>query len=262
MVMADRASQPQDNRPEANARVKQSVVYHALPIAEVVEHLATSPRGLSEAESRRRLEQYGPNELAQSPPPPRWKAFVAQFRSAVIGLLIVAAIISGALGEWIDAGAILAIVLLNGVLGFLQEDKARRALASLQKLSAPLARVLRAGTLEAVPARGLVPGDVIRLEAGDYIPADVRLLNAARLRAQEASLTGESTPTEKDADAVLAEKTALGDRQNMLYMGTSIAAGKADAACRGHRHANRAGPHCRFARTARTRTHAAGTTPR
>ncbi len=231
MAMSDDTSQQQDHRREGSRHqtAEPPVAYHALPIAEVVERLKTSRQGLTALEARRRLEAYGHNELAQKPPPPRWKAFVAQFRSAVIGLLIVAAIISGSLGEWIDATAILAIVLLNGALGFFQEDKARRALASLQKLSAPSARVLRDGAFQAVPARSLVPGDVIRVEAGDYIPADVRLLNAARLRAQEASLTGESTPADKDADAVLAEKTALGDRKNMLYMGTSTAAGKADA---------------------------------
>ncbi len=141
--------------------------FHTLTVDATLARLESSRQGLPSAEARKRLKRFGRNELAQTPPPPRWKAFVAQFRSAVIGLLIVAALISGALGEWIDAAAILAIVLLNGVLGFLQEDKARRALDSLQKLSAPLARALRDGALESVPAHTLVPGDVIRVEAGD-----------------------------------------------------------------------------------------------
>ncbi len=134
-----------------------------------------------------------------------------------------------ALGEWIDTAAILAIVMLNGVLGFLQEDKSRRALAALEKLSAPQAHVLRGGEWETVAAGELVPGDRIRLEAGDYVPADVRLVDSARFTVQEASLTGESVPVEKNADTVLPEKTPLGDRQNMVYLGTVATAARPTA---------------------------------
>jgi Ca2+-transporting ATPase len=202
---------------------------HALSAEQVAVMLGTGPPGLPAEEARRRLAQFGPNELAKAPPIPRWLVLASQFRSAVVWLLIVAALISGVMQEWIDAAAILAIVALNGVIGFLQEDRARRALEALQKLSAPTARVLRDGALESIPARDLVPGDVIRIEAGDYVPADARLRDAAVLRVQEASLTGESTPVDKNADAVLPEKTELADRANMIYLGTTASAGKASA---------------------------------
>jgi Ca2+-transporting ATPase len=155
--------------------------------------------------------------------------FLGQFNSAVIWLLIIAAIVSGLLGEWIDTAAILAIVGLNGVLGFLQEDKSQRALASLEQLSAPVAHVRRGGQWHTVPASEVVPGDRVRLEAGDYVPADVRLLDSASLAIAEASLTGESVPVDKQADEVLEPRTALADRTNMAYLGTTVTAGKAEA---------------------------------
>ena len=133
------------------------------------------------------------------------------------------------MAEWVDTAAILAIVLVNGIIGFLQEEKAGRALAALQKLSSPMAKVIREGVLQLVPARELLPGDRIELEAGDNIPADARLLSGFGVRVQEASLTGESVPVDKEADCVLPENSPLGDRRNMVYMGTVTAAGKASA---------------------------------
>ncbi len=133
------------------------------------------------------------------------------------------------MAEWVDTAAILAIVLVNGIIGFLQEEKAGRALAALQKLSSPMAKVIRDGVLQLVPASELVPGDRIELEAGDNIPADARLLSGFGVRVQEASLTGESVPVDKEADCVLPENSPLGDRRNMVYMGTVTAAGKASA---------------------------------
>ncbi|MBL8793026.1 MAG: cation-translocating P-type ATPase [Planctomycetia bacterium] len=186
-------------------------------------------RGLTAAQVRERQVRYGPNELPEAPPEPRWRHFLRQFEQLVIGILIAAAVIAGLLGEWIDTLAILAIVLLNGILGFLQEARAERALAALRKLSAPVARVLRDGVLLLLPARELVPGDRIELEAGDHIPADARLLEAFGLRVQEAALTGESTPVDKDAHAVLDEAVALGNRRNMVYQGTLATAGQASA---------------------------------
>jgi Ca2+-transporting ATPase len=158
---------------------------------------------LSNAEAQRRRAESGFNELAQAPPPARVWLFIRQFRSAVVWLLIFAAVISGVLAEWIDAAAILAIVLLNGAIGFVQEDRSRRALAALAKLARPLAHVLRGGSWETVPARELVCGDRIRLEAGDYVPADARLIDAVALGVQESALTGESEPVEKRADVVI-----------------------------------------------------------
>jgi Ca2+-transporting ATPase len=199
-------------------------------VAEVLEQFGADPsRGLGAAEVERRRERFGPNQLREEPPVPRWKRFLAQFQELVVLILLAAALVSGAMGEWADALAILAIVVLNGAFGFLQEDRASRALAALRTMSAPSARVVRDGALQTIAAREVVPGDIVALEAGDHVPADVRLVRAFSLTAQEAALTGESTPVEKDADCVLAPDTPLGDRRNLAFLGTVIAAGKADA---------------------------------
>jgi Ca2+-transporting ATPase len=214
---------------------------HALPADEVLTRFQSDANsGLSATESAARHRQYGFNELAEAPPIPLWKKFASQFTDLVIWILIVAAVISGFMAyfyptegsgasEWAEPIAILAIVLLNGILGFLQEERAERALAALQKLAAPLAKVLRDGKLVSVPARELVPGDRIELEAGDHIPADARILQSFQLRTQEAALTGESVPVSKDGRVVLDPATPLGDRRNMVYLGTIAAAGKASA---------------------------------
>jgi Ca2+-transporting ATPase len=186
-------------------------------------------RGLEESDVEARRVEAGPNELVEPPATPRWRRFVGQFLEPVIGILIAAVVVAGLMGEWVDTAAILAIVLLNGVLGFVQEDRAERALAALRRLSAPMARVVRAGRLRSVPARDLVPGDRIAIEAGDGVPADARLLRAFGLRVQEAALTGESAPVSKSADEVLDAEAPLGNRRNMVYTGTIVAAGKADA---------------------------------
>ena len=203
---------------------------HSLTVQEVRARFGVSDeRGLDEAEAEARREEYGPNQLPQAKPPSRWWRFLGQFLEPVIGILIAAALISGLMGDVIDTLAILAIVLLNGVIGFLQEERAERAIAALQRLSAPLAKVLREGHLQSIPARDLVPGDRIVLEGGDNIPADSRLLRAFDLRVQEAALTGESVPVAKDAEDVLDVPTPLADRTNMVYLGTTVAAGRADA---------------------------------
>jgi Ca2+-transporting ATPase len=158
-----------------------------------------------------------------------WRRFLGQFLEPIVAILIVAALVSGLLGDVIDTLAIVGIVLLNGVIGFIQEERAERALSALQRLSAPLAKVLREGQLQSIPARDLVPGDCIVLDAGDSVPADARLIRSFGLRVQEASLTGESVPVAKEAEAVLDPRTPLGDRSNMVFMGTAVAAGKTDA---------------------------------
>lgn len=220
---------PDASVPDAADPVPESQA-HAVAADEVVTRLATdAEHGLSTAEADRRLERHGPNRLKEAPPIPAWRRFAAQFQELVIAILIVAALISGVVGEWADTLAILAIVLLNGVLGFLQEERANRALAALQRLSSPMARVIRDGQHRSIPAGELVLGDRIDLEAGDHIPADCRLLHGFSLRVQEAALTGESAPVGKDPAAVLEPATSLGDRSNMAYMGTVVAAGKAAA---------------------------------
>jgi Ca2+-transporting ATPase len=185
--------------------------------------------GLSEQQVCELRLVHGYNELTEEPPVPAWKRFLRQFNELVIWILIVAAIIAGITGEMVDTVAILAIVLLNGMIGFLQEGRAEQALASLQKLSSPVAKVIRGGTLLSIPARELVPGDRIELEAGDNVPADARLIKTFSIQTQEAALTGESTPIEKDAGIVLPADAPLADRQNMVYLGTVVAAGKASA---------------------------------
>ena len=200
--------------------------WHALAAEEVLarQHVS-SQSGLSLDQVATRQAEFGPNKLAEEPATPAWKRLVAQFQDLVVWILIVAAIISGLLAEWVDTAAILAIVIVNGIIGFVQEARAERALASLQKLSAPLAKVLRNGSMTGLPAADLVPGDLIELEAGDNVPADARLLRAFSLHVQEAALTGESVPTEKEAHAVLAEATPLGDRRTLVYAGTVVSSG-------------------------------------
>ncbi|HEY4997608.1 MAG TPA: HAD-IC family P-type ATPase, partial [Usitatibacter sp.] len=150
-----------------------------------------------------------------------------QFNQLVIWILLAATIVSGALGDWLEAGAILAIVVLNALLGYFQEHKAEEALSSLRKLSSPSARVFRDGSLHSIAAAELVRGDVVELEAGDRVPADLRLLRTFGLKMQEAALTGESIPVEKDAAAVLPNESTIAERINMAFLGTSVVAGKA-----------------------------------
>lgn len=185
--------------------------------------------GLSDAVAAERHLKYGCNELAMAPLEPWWKRFGRQFADLLIWILICAALISGALGEWVDAIAILAIVVLNGLLGFIQEGRADEALRALRNLSSPQAKVIREGKLRNIPAKDLVPGDRIELETGDRVPADVRLIGAAGFRVEEAALTGESVPSDKDPRVVLDEEVPLGERLNMAYMGTSVASGTASA---------------------------------
>jgi len=185
--------------------------------------------GLTSVEAAARSKKFGSNEFAVVASEPWWKRLARQFSDLLIWILVAAALISGALEEWVDASAILAIVVLNGLLGFVQEGRADQALTALRQLSSPQAKVIRDGELQNLPAKNLVPGDRIELETGDRVPADVRLIGASGFRVEEAALTGESAPSDKDHLAVLDEQAALGDRVNMAYMGTSVAAGSASA---------------------------------
>ncbi len=185
--------------------------------------------GLTEREAKDRLAQQGPNELPEAPPASPLALFVAQFKNLIVWVLIGAAVVSGLLQEWLDAAAILTIIWLNACLGFAQEFKAERSLAALRQLSVATARVVREGTIRPVPARELVPGDLVLVEAGDHVPADARLVYATSLRTQEAALTGESTPVDKRAEALPDETAALADQRNMLFLGTDVTAGKGRA---------------------------------
>ncbi len=185
--------------------------------------------GLSDREAQQRLQQEGLNELPEAQPPSLLRIFFSQFTSVIVWVLIGAAVISGLLEDWLDAAAILAIVFLNGLLGFVQEFRAERSLAALRKMSVAMSRVVRDGVLQSIPARELVPGDLILLEAGDRIPADARLIYATNFQTQEASLTGESTPVQKDAGVIAGTDVPLAERTNMAFMGTVAVSGKARA---------------------------------
>jgi Ca2+-transporting ATPase len=185
--------------------------------------------GLSDQEAKQRLQREGLNELPEAQSPSLLRLFLSQFTSVIIWVLIGAAVISGLLEDWLDAAAILAIVLLNGVLGFVQEFRAERSLAALRIMSVATARVFRDGVLRSIPARELVSGDLIHLEAGDRIPADARLIYTTNFQTQEASLTGESTPVQKHAGVMAGTDVSLAERTNMAFMGTVAVSGKARA---------------------------------
>src|ERR1700690_1444134 len=200
--------------------------WHALKASEVLRDLKVLSDGLTSEEASLRLQRYGHNQLEQAARPGFLAILWEQLNSFVVILLIVASIVSALLGEWIDASAILAIVVLNTVLGIVQERRAEEALAALKRLAAPEAHVLRDERRVSVATRNLVPGDIVFLEAGNYIPADLRLLEAINLRIEEASLTGESLPVQKNAASVLDKNVPLGDRRNTAFMGTLVAYGR------------------------------------
>ncbi|MBX9584512.1 MAG: cation-translocating P-type ATPase [Gemmataceae bacterium] len=201
---------------------------HARPVADVLAALDSDPdRGLSEAAVEDARRRHGPNALAEAPPVAAWRQVLDQFTEPVVWLLLAAAVVAAALAEWGDFVAIMAIVVMNAILGFVQQRKAESALAALRRMSAPTAKVVRGGFARVVPARDLVPGDRVELEAGDQVPADVRLVRGFGFRVTEAALTGESAPADKEPAAVLADGTPLGDRRNMAYLGTVVAGGKA-----------------------------------
>jgi len=185
---------------------------------------APGAAGLSSTEAHRRLAQFGPNEIRRERTTTALTLAARQFASPVIWLLLGASIVSAALGEWLDASAIGAIVLINAVIGFLQEHRAERAVMALRSMTAPRARVLRDGHSVMVPAATIVPGDLLVLEAGDVAAADARLRTAHALTTNEAPLTGESTPVEKNTNPT-APDTLLAERHDFVFMGTSIATG-------------------------------------
>jgi len=202
--------------------------WYLLEAGEAAREMGADPeKGLSGQEAFSRLKQYGPNKMKEEKRVSPFILFINQFRNFMIYVLLAAAVIAGAaLQEYVDAAVIMVIVIANAILGFVQEYRAERALESLKKLSAPTARVLRGGREEITPALNLVPGDIILLEAGDLVPADSRLLQAHSLRAEEASLTGESDAVTKTTAPLVQADPPLGDRSNMVYMGTHIVHGR------------------------------------
>jgi Ca2+-transporting ATPase len=204
-----------------------SVTWYALSSHEVLEKLETKQdQGLTTAEVERRQQIHGLNQLREKPRPSFLQLVLAQLKSFVVILLIVASVISMILGEWVDSGAILLIVILNAILGVVQESRAEEALAALKRMAAPDAQVLRDGKRLSIPAAQLVPGDIVYLEAGNFVPADLRLLEAVNMRVEEAALTGESVPVQKNALLTLEAGSSLGDRKNTVFMGTVISYGR------------------------------------
>ncbi|WP_326543161.1 HAD-IC family P-type ATPase [Pseudorhodoferax sp.] len=199
--------------------------WHALPADAVLQALAATRAGLAPAEAAARLAAQGPNALPAAPPVHPLRRFAAQFQNALILFLLAAAAVAAVLGHWIDASVIVGVVLVNAVVGFVQEGKAEQALHALRAMLAPNARVLRGGQRATVPVASLVPGDLVLLEAGDRVPADLRLLRARGLLVDEAILTGESMASSK-AEAAVDAGAALGDRGCMAYSGTLVAAGQ------------------------------------
>ena len=182
--------------------------------------------GLTEAEVSKRLELYGPNKLEEGKKESLLVKFLNQFKDFMTLILVAAAVISGFMGDWVEAIVIIAIVIVNAILGVYQEGQAEKAVEALQKMASPQARVLRGGKQSMVDSAKLVPGDIVLLEAGDIVPADIRLLESTNLKAEEASLTGESVPVEKDAKFVASGKLGIGDRENSLFSATSITYGR------------------------------------
>jgi P-type Ca2+ transporter type 2C len=224
-VPETKATMSQDNQINSD--------WHARESEAVLASLESSSQGLREDEIESRRARFGANELVERGLKSPWAILWEQATAVMILVLVGAAAIKafvaiqkGEPREWIDAGAIMAIVVLNVLLGFFQEYRAEKAMVALKKMAAPLVRVRRDGQLRDVPSRELVPGDVVLFEAGNVVPADCRVLESANLRAQEASLTGESLPVDKTVAALKAADVPLGDRSNMLWMGTSITYGR------------------------------------
>ena len=214
----------------AAASARASEHWHSLAVEEVAERLETSAEdGLGREEAARRLEEHGPNELRAARAVPPWKLLLDQFRNVLIMILLVAVGLSIVLGHATEAIVIAAIVLLAAVLGFVQEYRAERAIEALGKMAAPTAVVVRDGHELDVPARELVPGDLVVLHAGDRSSADARLVEAVNLQVDESALTGESVAVEKHVDAVPGEGLAVADRTSMVYAGTSATYGRGRA---------------------------------
>jgi len=225
MAVTEEATQSRiQPRPEATSDA--ALPWHRLAAHAALARLQTNQNGLTNAEARLRLERDGPNELVERGGRSPWLILREQFTSTMVLVLIAAAVLYAAVSGIVDALPIFAIVLLFAGLGFAQEYRAERAMAALKRMAVPTVRVRRGGALHDISARELVTGDIVLLEAGNVVPADARVLESANLRVQEAALTGEAEPVEKDGAALDGDELPLGDRRNMLYMGTVVTYGR------------------------------------
>ncbi len=204
--------------------------WHVLSVDQTFTQLKATPAGMTSAEAARRLAEYGPNELRAAGRVSPWTVLLGQFKNVLIIILLIATALSALLGHGVEAVVIAVIVLLAVLLGFVQEYRAERAIEALRRMAAPTATVLRDGEEVEIPARELVPGDVVLLRAGDIVPADARLTEAVNLQVEEAALTGESVPVEKHTATLPNGQVALGDRKNLVYSGTVVTYGRGRAA--------------------------------
>ncbi|MET4127149.1 cation-transporting P-type ATPase [Roseovarius sp. MBR-6] len=202
----------------------QGQTLHDRPHQAVLDALGATAAGLSTQEAMRRLAEHGPNRLPEPPGRHPILRFLGHFNNVLIYVLLASSAVTGALGHWVDTGVILAVVIANAIIGFVQEGRAEQAMAAIRTMLAPHCAVLRDGQRTSIDAADLVPGDIVLVEAGDRVPADLRLIEARGLKAEEAILTGESVPTDK-ATAPVAADAPLGDQSSMLFSGTLIAAG-------------------------------------
>lgn len=202
------------------------MMWHTLSINEALSKIKTSDKGISTNEAQLRLKEFGPNELKEKKKITLLMMFLNQFKDFMILVLIAAALLSGFLGEAADTIAIVVIVILNAIIGFVQEYRAEKAMEALKKMASPMATVIRDGTPVTIPGQHIVPGDIVLLEAGNIVPADCRLIESAQLKIEEAALTGESVPVEKHVDALDDPTLPLGDRKNMAYKGTIVTYGR------------------------------------
>ncbi|WNM60116.1 cation-translocating P-type ATPase [Candidatus Nitrospira allomarina] len=216
-----------NNRTETPSPSPSDTVWHTLSYPDVSQRLGVDPyTGLNAGEARRRLQQHGQNTIPEHRQRSLARIFVDQFTDFMILVLIGAAIVSGILGERLDALAIVIIVVLNGIIGFVQEYRADRAMQAIKKLATPTTRVLREQQVASLSTLDVVPGDIVLLEAGDLIPADLRLIEAVQLKVDESALTGESVPVDKQTDPLDDPKLSLGDRRNVAYKGTLLTYGR------------------------------------
>lgn len=228
-MLAPAKKKPPSVTPSGDERGSQasSTVWHTLSISPTFERLKSDPaKGLTVAEASRRLAQHGPNTLTLAQQRSTLSIFVSQFLSLIVALLIAATAIAFAMGDRIEAVAILVVIVINAAIGFLTEWKAAQALSALQKQSVPIAHVIREGIGSEIPAAELVPGDLIVLSAGARVPADGRIVECVRLQVEESALTGESNAVTKTADTIEERDAALGDRLNMAFLGTTITEGR------------------------------------
>ncbi len=202
------------------------VKWHSLSVKEAMESLDSGPKGLTAPEAARRLKEFGPNRLTPQKKRGPLARFISQFHNVLIYLLLIAAVITALLEHWVDSGVIIGVVLVNALIGFIQEGKAEKALDAIKKMLSLNALVLRENVKTTVPAEELVPGDLVFLQSGDKVPADLRLVSVKSLRIDEAALTGESVPVEKGAEPV-AENATIGDRSSLAFSGTLVTYGQA-----------------------------------